>query len=117
MNLNHVTLQTGYTQNIEHLKFVDSEIANLCATGAICPVKEKPKCVHAMRCVPKKGGKLRLVMDCRHVNKYIDTPSFNQEGINIPADLIESGDDLVTADLKNGFHHVPVNIAFQMCWY
>ena len=37
------------------------------------------------------------------------------------AELIEENDDLVTCDLKDGFHHVKINFQFQkylgMCWY
>ena len=62
--------------------FTDDELKKLVVTGAILPVSEIPKCTLAMSCVPKKNGKLRLVIDCRPLNKFTDCPSFTQEGID-----------------------------------
>ena len=41
------------------------------------------------------------------------TPSFTQEGIKSVADLIEPNDELITVDLKDGFHHVKIHPNFQ----
>ena len=41
------------------------------------------------------------------------TPSFRQEGIKSVADLIEPNYQLVTVDLKDGFHHVRIHVEFQ----
>ena len=54
-----------------------------------------------------------MILDCRFVNNYMDTPKFKQEGIEGVADLIQEGDEIVTVDLKDGFQHVPVHISSQ----
>ena len=66
-----------------------------------------------MKCVPKLNGKLRLVVDCRHVNNSIKCDKFSQEGIEAVANQIQQDDELVSVDLKNGFHHVPVETKFH----
>ena len=65
--------------------------------------------MHSGNVLCPKERRKTLVIDCRHVNTFMSAPSFSQEGINSVADLIESEDDLVTIDLKDGFHHVPVH--------
>ena len=57
---------------------------------------------------PKKGGKLRLVMDCRPINVNMETPKFAQEWIPVMSELIQSEDEMITIDLQNGFHHVGI---------
>ena len=89
-------------------RFMDEQVSKLAQEGTIRKVNEKPTCVLAMQCVPKKQANLRLVMDCRPVNYFIKTPKFTQEGISAVAELIEGDDDLITIDLKNGFYHVPI---------
>lgn len=99
--------ENNYIFTQEHEKFVDSEIQKLLLAGTIRKVNYIPRCVHPLKCVPKKN-KLRLVTDCRSLNQHIHTPSFTQEGIAAVAELIKPGDELITVDLKNGFHHVPI---------
>ena len=105
-NLNHVYCNT-------HARFIDAEINRLLSVGVIELVEKRPHCVLSMRAVPKKNKKFRLVVDCHHVNESIECPTFSQEGISAVAESIESGDILLTLDLKDGFHHVPLNKAFQ----
>ena len=50
------------------------------------------------------------MLDCRHVNKEINCPSFSQEGIQAVSDQIEVDDELISVDLESGFHHVPVRV-------
>ena len=75
---------------------------------------------YPIQCIPKKSGKLRLVIDCRHVNQFICAPRFKQEGIEVVAQLIEEDDVLISVDLEDGFHHVDMNCSchtyFGMYW-
>ena len=77
-------------------------------------------CVLPIQCVPKKENKLRMVVDCRYVNASIVTPKFKQEGIKSVAEQILEGDQLISVDLENGFHHVdmiPEHWQYSgMCW-
>ncbi len=58
--------------------------------------------------VAKKGKKLRMVLDCRHINEHILCPKFKQEGVDVVADQIQEGDILISVDIKWGFHHLKV---------
>ena len=61
----------------------------------------------------KKQSKLRLVLDCRHVNNSIKCPSFSQQGIQSVAKQIQEDDDLISIDLKSGFHHVKIQVQYH----
>ena len=87
-------------------RFMDEQVKKLLQNEVIRESETKPKCILAMQCVPKKGNKLRLVMDCRPINESIKTPTFSQEGITAVAEIIEDDDLMVTMDLKDGFHHI-----------
>ena len=54
------------------------------------------------------GGKLRLVLDLRHVNQYLDVTHFKYENLNVVAQLFERHFFFFTFDLQNGYHHVPI---------
>ena len=57
--------------------FMDEQISKLLKTGAVKLVNYKPRCILAMQCVPKKGGKLQLIMDCHPINVNMQTPKFS----------------------------------------
>ncbi len=63
--------------------------------------------------VPKKQNKLRLILDCRFLNKHIACCTFKQEGIEAVPHQIEWGDYLVSVDLEAGFHHIKINPFFR----
>ena len=93
-------------------EFVDIEISRLAQSGAIHQCHGwTPKCILSLHTVPK-NGKLRLVLDCHHTNKFIRTPKFNQEGIKSVEDRILEDDVLISVDLENGFHHVQIHISY-----
>lgn len=93
--------------------FIDSEISKLLNTGAISRSVYQPHCVNPISCVPKKNGKFRLVIDLRHLNNHIKVPYFKQEGIDIVCENIVYGDEFISIDLKDGFHHCSVDINFR----
>ena len=100
-------------QGAREFNFVDSKLKDLLDQGAIKKVNFKPQCVLPIQIVPKKNGKLRLVVDCRHSNSFIKTPKFKQEGIESVAAQIQEGDLLISVDLQDGFHHVEMH---HSCW-
>jgi ribonuclease HI len=93
--------------------FIDEEVERLLAAGSIRATDQKPICISPLSVVPKKGNKLRLVTDLRKVNQYINTPYFRNEDIEVASKYIQSGDSMISIDLKNGYHHIPINTAFQ----
>ena len=93
---------------------MDQEIENLLQAGSInqC-TREDLICILPIKCVPKPGKKWRLVIDSRKVNSYIECDKFTQEGIESVSEQIQEGDQLISIDLKNGFHHVKVQKQFR----
>ena len=91
-------------------KFVKSEINCLLKAGVIRKCYNwKPWCTLPITCIPKKNGKRRLVLDCRYLNKNIKTPKFSQERIEVVGEQIQEGDDAISVDLENRFHHVKIH--------
>lgn len=99
--------------NPKESAFIDKEISDLLLKGAISQVDQAPHCVSPIGCVPKKGNKFRLIIDLRAINKHVKCPYYKNEGIETVCDYIEVGDNLITLDLKDGFHHISVNEQYR----
>ncbi len=97
----------------KQVTYIDSEIKNLLAIGAISKVNSQPTCVSPIHCVPKRSGGHRLIVDLRHLNNHIVCPTFRYEDINSTLELIQPRDQLVTVDLKSGFYHIPIQQDFR----
>ena len=54
-----------------------------------------------------------LITDLRYINRRCTPPKFKNEDINAIIDLDKPNDFMCTADLKNGFFHIPVNSEHQ----
>lgn len=93
--------------------FIRDEISELLCSGAIKEVFYPPKCISPISCVPKKGGKYRLIVDLRLINQSCDPPKFQYEDINTVIEYVQPHDLLITLDIKNGFHHIPVALDHQ----
>lgn len=98
--------------SLKNKEFVEQSINKLLLDGRIKEVKEPPFCVNPLT-VAEKHSKLRLVIDLRHINSYIDPPQFKYEGLKTAAEIFEKDDYLITFDLTSGYHHVPINEQFQ----
>ena len=63
----------------KEIEFVDKEIHDLVAYGVIKRFETGtvPHCISPIKYVPKRNGKLRMVVDLRYVNNYIDVPKFS----------------------------------------
>ena len=95
--------------NVEQFRFADAEINKLLKSGAISQTEEKPFCINAIGCVPKKNKSFRLIVDLRPLNQNINVPYFKHEGIDVVCDQVLQGDEFISIDLKDGFHHIAVN--------
>ena len=63
-----------------------------------------PLCVNPLTVAEKP--KLRLCIDLRHVNKYIDLKKFKYDSLSTVSEMVEDKDYVITFDLKSGYHHV-----------
>ena len=102
-------------KNSNEKDFVDSEVQRLLTLGYIEPSDIRPVCVNPLSCVIKKRGstKYRLVTDLRYVNSHCRKVGYKNEDIRTIASIIEPNDYMISADLSDGFFHIPVNSEYR----
>ena len=103
----------NYKLSDTQVRFIDGELQALLSSGAVVKAVTKPLCVSPLGVVPKKQNKLRLILDLRQLNRYCSVEKFQYEDIRTALELVEPHDIYITADLKNGFHHVPIRACDQ----
>ena len=96
---------------IRNSDFVESSLKELLADGRIREVSEVPYTVNPLSV--SEGEKPRLVLDLRNINPYVVATKFKYEDLRTLAELLQQGDHLATFDLKNGYHHIAIDDAYQ----
>ena len=71
----------NHVLNEKERTFVQEVIKSLLNCGAIEKCDFIPNFASPIGCVPKKGGKLRMIVDLRQLNKYCEIPKFSQKDI------------------------------------
>jgi hypothetical protein len=87
----------------KHMAFLRESIQKLVAAKAARKVSKKPICVNPLGVVPKKNGKLRLILDLQHVNRFLVIPKFKFESLLELANLVGANDLLFSIDLQDGY--------------
>ena len=87
-------------------EFVDSAILQLLKDGKIEEQSSPSFCVNPLSVV--EGKKKRLVLDLRHVNKFLHKPKFRYENLDSLSQVFEKGDWFFNWDLKSGYHRVNI---------
>jgi len=96
--------QPNHEGAFNHRDFVSQNISELLQQGAITKVPLAPRVVNPLNVVPKKGGKLRLILDLRHVNKFLSVPKFKIESLSALESLAARGDLMFACDLLSGYY-------------
>ena len=97
--------------SIKHRDFVETSIDELLRRFCIQEADTPPFCSNPLT-VAESAGKLRLVLDLRHVNNYICPEKFRYEDLQTFSELFAEGDYFFTFDLKSGYHHIDINENF-----
>ena len=92
----------------EHSTFVQESVAQLCSTGCVTEVHTRPFICSPLSVVVGRSGKERLVINLRHLNKFLWKQKFKYEDLRVAMLLFEKGDFLFSFDLKSGYHHVDI---------
>ena len=58
-------------------------------------------------------GKLRLVLDLRHVNAYMSLNKFKCENLRTVAERFHKNDFFIRFDLTSGYHHIDIHPEHQ----
>ena len=96
----------------KHQKFAEDEILRLLSKGRIEIVNEKPKCVNPLSVVVQRT-KSRLILDCSHLNKYIEIPHIKYEGHETALNFFKKGGFMFSFDLRDGYHHIKIRENFK----
>ena len=95
------------SSSLRNRDFVESEILSYLEKSYIQEINSASYCCNPLTVA--EGKKLRLVLDLRHVNKFLNVQKFRYEDLKIVADLIENSDYFTVFDLVSGYHHIDIN--------
>ena len=90
--------------SLNNRKFVEAEISDYLKKGYVKNIDALYYCCNPLTVA--EGKKLRLVLDLRHVNKYLNTPHFKYEDLRVVADLLSRNDYFTSFDLVSGYYHI-----------
>ena len=105
--------QCNHSSALNNVSFVDQSVSELFKSGAIREVATLPHICSPLSVVENSKGKKRLVINLRHLNKYLWKEKFKYEDLRIAMLLMEKGDFLFSFDLKSGYHHIDIAEAHQ----
>ena len=77
-------------------------------TGAIRPARSR-RHVSPAFLRPKPNGKWRLIVDLRRINAHCVPQSVSYETLNTLRESLQKGDWMVTFDIKDAYHHIPIH--------
>ena len=108
-----LTLPPGITLRnnrsaLDHKTFVSKAITELLDTGRIREVKTPPLVVNPLS-VSSKNGKERLILDLRHVNKYVYKQKIRFDDWKTMEQFLTEGGFVFSFDIKQGYHHIDMH--------
>ena len=91
--------------------FIREENENLLSKRAVERVQNPrtPRFYSQIFLVPKKNGKLRLIIDLSFLNRYIEKQSFKMETVKSVRQAMRLNDWAVSIDLIDAYLHVPIH--------
>ena len=94
---------------------IATEIRALLDKRAIRRVHDHPLlCLSPVFIVPKRSGKVRMILNLKAINQFIQPMSFRMETLTTILPLLGPGDWAVSIDLADAYHHVPIAASSQM---
>lgn len=92
-----------------HSNQVCEAVSELVKKGAVSQVSpSEVKFLSPFFVVPKKGNKVRPILDLRQLNESVEQNHFKMEGWHSVRDLIQQGDSMIRIDLKDAYLSVPI---------
>ena len=89
-----------------HSEFVEEVIQKLLLNRCICECDTPPHVANPLTVA--EGKRLRLVLDLRYVNQFLECPSFKYEDLKVLSEVFEAGYNFFTFDLESGYHHISI---------
>ena len=88
--------------------FVSAEIVTLLNKGLISKVSHVPTVVNPLTVASNSSGKLRMVLDCRHLNFCLHKFKVTYDDVNVARQIFSKGDFAIQFDLKSAYHHIEI---------
>lgn len=98
---------------IDNSGFVAKAISELLISGCIIETTYVPYVVNPLTVAISDSGKERLVLDLRHVNRYIEKQKVKFEGVTEAKQYAKQGNYAIKFDLKSGYHHLDIHPQHQ----
>ena len=102
---NHASVST-------HREFVEETVSKLVLQGCAIECKRSDISIVSPLGVVDNGKKLRLILDLRYINQFLQKQKFKLEDLRTASQIYRKGDFLVTFDLKSGYHHIPISKSY-----
>lgn len=93
---------------VDNMPFVMDAVTELVTTGRVIEVPFQPLVVNPLTVSINRSGKKRLILDLRHVNKYVWKEKMRFEDVKLSLDLLEESGFMFKFDLSSGYHHIDI---------
>ena len=93
---------------IENKEFVTEALEELMQNHCVRKYGCVPYICSPLSVVSNSEGKLRLVLNLRHLNQFLRKDKFKYEDLRVATLLFEKEDFLFKFDLKSGYHHLSI---------
>ncbi|XP_063420142.1 uncharacterized protein LOC134705325 [Mytilus trossulus] len=93
---------------LKHSEFVENSIEELLTKECIKEVN-RPFVVNPLTVSVNSTGKERLVLDLRHVNKFVEKQKVKFEGVKEAMTFVNFSGFGFKFDLKSGYHHIEIH--------
>ena len=88
--------------------FVEGAISELMSRGCLREVSEYPQFCNPLHVAVQSSGKLRLILDLSHLNKFVVKKSVKYEDLRTVLQLFSPGMFVFSFDLKSAYHHIDI---------
>ena len=109
--------QVSYPPNSiprDHASLVDREIKSLLDKGVIVLSKHEPgEFISPIFTVPKKDGNVRLILNLKRLNLFIENSHFKMDTIHTILRLVTPNCWMASLDLKDAYYSVRIHPDFQ----
>ena len=84
-------------------------ISELIQSNRIIQTKEPPHVVNPRSVSVQPSGKLRLILNLRHVNQYVSKNCVKYEDWRTALTYFQTDAFMIAFDLKSGYHHIDIH--------
>ena len=91
---------------LQNAEFVDQCVEELLGGSCIKEQGKAPYICSPLSVVESNSGKKRLVINLRHLNRFLLKQKLKYEDLRVAMLLFQRGDYMFSFDLKSGYHHV-----------